>query len=102
MDSSTAKIFKYPVKGDGELTSISCRRHQLLDIQRQDNELVCWIEIRDDLPETTTELISIGTGWAMPSEFMDNATYFKTVQDAYGFVWHFYEVKNIDLRSLNG
>ena len=86
------RILKYPVKGRGEVTTITCQRYRLLDIQLQGLELVCWIETRDDCPETTTELLSIGTGWELPSDVMDRALYFKTVQDAAGYVWHFYEL----------
>ena len=91
---STTRILKYPVNGDGAVTSITCRRYRLLDIQLQGEILMCWIETRDDCPETTTKLLSIGTGWEMPSDFMNDSFYFKTVQDAYGYVWHFYEVNN--------
>lgn len=89
---STTRILKYPVNGNGAVTSITCRRHRLLDIQPQGLELMCWIETRDDSPETTTELIAVGTGLEMPSDIMDSAFYFKTVQDASGCVWHFYEL----------
>lgn len=89
---STTRILKYPVKGNGVATSITCRRHRLLDIQLQGSDMMCWIETRDDSPETTTELIAVGTGWEMPSDIMDSSFYFKTVQDASGYVWHFYEL----------
>jgi hypothetical protein len=92
---STTRILKYPVKGAGEVTRITCRRHKLLDIQPQGYGLMCWIETRDDCLETTTELVAIGTGWEMPSDVMDCARYFKTVQDDNGFVWHFYEIMSI-------
>lgn len=91
---SMTRILKYPVKGNGEVTSIICRKHRLLDIQLQGYTLMCWIETKDDLPEVTTELISIGTGWEVPPELMNNSSYFKTVQDAVGYVWHFYELDN--------
>lgn len=86
------KILKYPIKGNGEVNMITCRRRRLLDIQSQGHTLMCWIETCDDMPETTTELVSIGTGWEIPSEVMDRAFYFKTVQDAAGYVWHFYDL----------
>lgn len=89
---STSRILKFPVRGNGEVTSITCRKHRLLDIQLQGNNLMCWIETRDDLPEVTTELVALGTGWDIPSEMMSNAVYVKTVQDAFGYVWHFYEL----------
>ncbi len=89
---STTRILKYPVLGNGEITSITCRKHRLLDIQPQGNTLMCWIETRDDLPESTTKLVSFGTGWDLPCEILSNADYFKTAQDIYGYVWHFYEL----------
>ena len=89
---NTSRVLKFPVKGNGEVTSITCRKHRLLDIQLQNHCLFCWIETRDDLPETTTELLSVGTGWDIPSEIMANAVYIKTVPDIFGYVWHFYEV----------
>ena len=88
---STRRILKFPVKGCGADTLITCRRYAILDIQLQGTEMVCWIETDDSLPETTVELTSIGTGWNLPSELMDNYYYIKTVQDADEFVWHFYE-----------
>ena len=88
----TTKILKYKVFGEGVPTSITCHKARLLDIQLQRGDMVCWVETNDDLPETTTNLISLGTGWDVPSELMDKVRYFKTVQDACGFVWHFYEV----------
>ena len=84
-------IYKYTVHGNGVLNRITCRRKKLLDIQEQNGELVCWIEVDDDLPETTTELVGLGTGWHLDKEDMYNLGYRKTVQDAAGFVWHFYE-----------
>ena len=92
---STTRILKYPVNEHGGVIRITCRRHKLLDIQPQGFELMCWVETRDDLPETTTELVSVGTGWEMPSDIMDGARYFKTVQDVNGFVWHFYELLSV-------
>lgn len=87
---STTRILKYPVLG-GSVTTITCRRRRLLDIQLQRGELVCWIETSDDSPEITTKLLSVGTGWDIPAEMLNEATYFKTVQDDYGYVWHFYD-----------
>lgn len=91
---NTTRILKYPVNREG-LTHITCRRYRLLDIQLQGRELMCWVETRDDMPETTTELASVGTGWEMPSDVMNGAFYFKTVQDEDGYVWHFYELESL-------
>ena len=88
----TTKILKYKVFGEGVPTSITCHKARLLDIQLQRGDMVCWVETNDDLPKSTTKLISLGTGWDVPSKFMDGTRYFKTVQDTYGYVWHFYEI----------
>jgi hypothetical protein len=49
---ATTRILKYNVNS-GYPTKITCRRNRLLDIQLQGQSLVCWMETRDDLPETT-------------------------------------------------
>ena len=89
---SNIRILKYPVNGSGEVTRITCRRKRLLDIQRQNLDLVCWIETDDSLPETTTELVCIGTGWSVDADIFKDLKYLKTVQDTSGYVWHFYEI----------
>lgn len=90
---SATKIYKYPVLGDGRTSQITCGKVRLLDIQLQGDQMMCWVETRDDLPATVTELIAFGTGWPIPTDLISKMKYFKTVQDAYGFVWHFYEVQ---------
>lgn len=89
---ATTKILKYKLNGLGNPTRITCRRSLILDIQTQEGDMVCWIETRDDLPETTTEIVSIGTGWEIPSDIMCDTRHLKTVQDYNGYVWHFYEL----------
>lgn len=84
------KILKYTVKGCGATTSITCRKHRLLDIQSQGDDLVCWIETKDNYPETTIKFLSVGTGWELPSDLIRGFSYFRTVQDSQGYVWHFY------------
>lgn len=86
------RIYKYPVVGEGIPNKIECGRVRLLDIQLQGSQMMCWVETRDDLPVTTTELIGFGTGWPIPDGIVDKMKYFRTVQDAAGFVWHFYEI----------
>lgn len=86
------KILKYKLNGIGNSTKITCCRSRILDIQMQEGDMMCWIETRDDCPETTTEIVSIGTGWEIPSDIMTFTKYIKTIQDSDGFVWHFYEL----------
>lgn len=89
---SATLIYKYPVYGDGQISQITCGKVQLLDIQLQGDQMMCWVETRDDFPVTTTELISFGTGWPIPANLIGKMKYFRTVQDAAGLVWHFYEM----------
>lgn len=88
---ATTKILKYKLNGIGNPTKITCRRNRILDIQIQNGDMVCWIETSDDSLETTTEIVSVGTGWEIPSDVMKYTRHLKTIQDPYGYVWHFYE-----------
>lgn len=85
-------IYKYPVVGEGIPNRIQCKKEKLLDIQLQDDQMMLWVETDDELPVTTTELIGLGTGWPISTEAIQYMRYFKTVQDAFGLVWHFYEL----------
>lgn len=88
------QILKFPVSGNGLVSSFRCKRSRLLDIQCQKGSLVCWVETRDEFPESEVRLIGIGTGWEVPSDLLSGAVYFKTVQDDDGYVWHFYELRH--------
>ena len=89
---SVTRIFKYPVSGGGVATRITCHLKRILDIQLQDGDIMCWIETCEECPDKTIEILSVGTGWSMPSEFINKSSYIKTVQDDMGYVWHFYDV----------
>ena len=89
---ATTRILKYKLNGVGVPTKITCHRSRILDIQIQGDDFVCWIETSDDSPATTTEIVSVGTGWEISSDIMKYTKYLKTIQDPYGFVWHFYEL----------
>lgn len=88
------KILKFPVKGYGLISNFRCKRSRLLDIQLQGTQMMCWVETRDEFPDSEVSLVSVGTGWEVPSEEISGAVYFKTVQDHAGYVWHFYEMRN--------
>lgn len=89
------RILKFPVSGFGIEQKFKCKRSRLLDIQNQDDQLVCWVETRDEFPEVDVAMIGIGTGWEVPAEILAGHVYFKTVQDSCGLVWHFYEKRHI-------
>lgn len=87
------RILKYPLYNGEVPTEIKCRFVRLLDIQVQRSVVTAWILTDDSVPEVEVELIPIGTGWEIPPEVMDKVEYVKTVQDAYGFVWHYHMKK---------
>lgn len=90
---STKAILKYPLHEGQVPTEIRCRFVRLLDIQVQRSITTAWILTDDSVPEVEVELIPIGTGWEIPSDVMDQVEHVKTVQDAYGFVWHYHMKK---------
>ena len=92
------RVLKFPVSGYGTEQTFRCKRSRLLDIQAQGDQLVCWVETRDEFPESEVALISVGTGWEVPSDVLAGYVYFKTVQDCCGLVWHFYEKRLISCK----
>ena len=85
-------ILKYPL--DREVsTQIKCKFVRVLDIQLQRHTITAWILTDDSAPEVEISLIPIGTGWDIPGEIMEALEYVKTVQDGYGFVWHYHMKK---------
>lgn len=87
------RILKYHLYNGEVSTEIKCRFVRLLDIQVQHSVVTAWILTDDSVPEVDVELIPIGTGCEIPPEVMDKVEYVKTVQDAYGFVWHYHVKK---------
>ena len=90
---STQRILKYHLH-DGQVpTEIKCRFARVLDIQVQHSAVTAWVLTDDSVPEVEIELIPVGTGWEIPSEILDKLEYLKTVQDDYGYVWHYHMKK---------
>lgn len=84
------KIYKNELGTDGAITTIKGKIKKILTAQFQPGAGPCvWYEIDDDVKEIEVNIIAIGTGWDLPKEikFWD---YIGTVQDGFGFVWHYY------------
>lgn len=81
-------IYKYPIYNSGDI--ISAPFVKLLDIQYQDGIPMLWAVVDPDRVQDTEVCFNVlGTGW----EFEGSpGTYIKTLQDDYGFVWHFFIV----------
>ena len=90
---SNQTILKYPLYRGGVPTEIKCRFVRVLDIQLQNNTATAWILTDDSVPEVEVNIIPIGTGWDIPAEIMEVLEYIKTIQDSYGFVWHYHMKK---------
>lgn len=89
---STCRILKYPLYRGEVPTEIKCNFVRVLDIQVQHSQVMAWVLTDDAKPGAEIQLIPIGTGWEIPSEVLDKAEYIKTVQDDYGYVWHYHMV----------
>jgi hypothetical protein len=48
-----------------------------------------WAVVDDAGYESEYEIIAWGTGWEFPDE-LDHCRYMGTVQDGYGYVWHYF------------
>ncbi len=84
------KIYKDELGVDGQITTIKGKIKKILTAQFQPGAGPCvWYEVDDDLKDIEVKIIAIGTGWELPKEikFWD---YIGTVQDGFGFVWHYY------------
>ena len=90
------RIYKEKLGTDGELTVIKGKVKNILTTQFQPGIGPCvWYEVDDDLKEIEIQIIAIGTGWDLPKniKYWD---YIGTVQDEFGFVWHYYAIHSSD------
>ena len=79
-------IYKYPIHENG--ATVTAPIEQILDIQYQDGVPVMWAIVdHDRFVYTKVTVYILPTG--VPFE-ENPGTYFRTLQDGYGFVWHFF------------
>lgn len=83
------RILKFPLREDAG-NEIKCRFLRLLDIQVQNSIITAWVLTDSEMPEKMVNFVPIGTGWEIPVEILEGMEYVKTVQDDYGYVWHYY------------
>lgn len=82
--------YKIPVEG-GTFQDITFSGSPLLlDVQYQNNELVLWAQVNENLQPKTMTFVGVGTGWDLTAIKEEKFTYFKTVQCPAGFVWHIF------------
>ena len=87
---SIKRILKFPLRPGEMPTDIKCNFVRLLDIQIQRSVVTAWVVTDSNAPEITIQIIPFGTGWEIPSDILEALEYVKTVQDDYGFVWHYH------------
>ncbi len=87
---SAQRILKYPLEYTETPTVVRCRFSKLLDIQEQNRKTFAWILTDESAEERDVTLVPIGTGWFLTSEMLDGMEYVKTVQDSFGYVWHYF------------
>lgn len=85
------RIYKYYLTTNGVITKLKGKFERILDIQEQNGNICCWIEVNDELDEIEIELVALGTGWDFPT--MEGFSYLRTVQQG-EYVWHYY-MKNL-------
>ena len=84
------KIYKYPLGRNGEIAELTGHFTRGLTVQAQNGMPHIWIEIDEESPEVTISVVAVGTGWEIPDELCEN--YLGSVQDGFGYVWHYYWV----------
>ena len=82
------KIYKYKLPVDGGVITIDDYIVKILDLQAQDGVPTMWAIVDPEIEAAKPiEIIAIGTGWELPVGIDE---YLGTVQDEYGFVWHYF------------
>jgi hypothetical protein len=85
-------IYKIPVTNNPKLPT-DYTVLKILTVQLQDGEPKIWALVDPSTPsEDNGSVIEIGTGWNLSNNVKD-AEYISTVQDEYGYVWHYFYVK---------
>ena len=86
------KIYKYELNIAGDMTIINAPIDQLLKVDWQSGTgAVLWAIIDDEWEPATWRIMSLGTGWTVPEGVND---YIGTVQDDFGYVWHYFLLHN--------
>lgn len=85
------KIYKYELGTNGDIVTIKAPIEKILTTQWQNGiGPVLWVIIDTDKEEQEIDIIALGTGLDMPKGVQD---YIGTVQDDFGYVWHYFIIK---------
>lgn len=82
------RIWKYDLKENG-VTTIQGRIRNIKTIMVQDSIPRIWIEMDDDYDEISIDIVSIGTGWEIPTEVLGKMKYINSVIVG-DYVWHYH------------
>lgn len=81
-------IYKYPLAVSIENTLSLPRFSHILDIQLQCGVPHVWVKVSDCEVMIITKIKAFPTGANQPE--IENLIHIKTIQDAQGYVWHFF------------
>lgn len=82
------RIWKYDLKENG-VTTIQGRIRNIKTIMVQGGIPRIWIEMDDDCDEISIDIVSIGTGWEVPTEVLGKMGYINSVIVG-DYVWHYH------------
>lgn len=85
------KIYKYELGVNGDITTIEAPIERILTVQWQSGTgPVLWAIIDTDKEEQEIDIVALGTGWDVSKGVQE---YIGTVQDGFGYVWHYFVIK---------
>ena len=85
-------IYKYPISLAGSHKVIKVKMPfgaQLLGVQVQNERIVVWAAVNEDVEIVTRRFWVLGTGWRIPEGIA--LRHLKTLTDDDGYVWHVFE-----------
>lgn len=91
------RIHKYELPINGGIKTICDPIEKVLDIQCQGSFPVMWAEVDLDKESKSMDIIAIGTGWEYEAD--EVGEYLGTAQDGYGYVWHYFVYKPLEMEK---
>ena len=66
------RIYKYTLGRDGDVVHYTGKFERFLDVRTQNGIPTVWIELNDDVPEISIDIVAIGTGRNRNGERLKN------------------------------
>lgn len=85
------KIYKYELPVDGNIITIEEHVIKVLSVQAQGGTPMVWAIVDPEVKAIEPmKIIAVGTGRELPTNLGE---YLGTAQDVWGYVWHYFEVR---------